>query len=458
MIYDIGTPQPKQAEVAKATALHIGFGGARGGGKSWFIDFNTKGMAAKYPGIRQLIIRKTYPELRENHIRKLVPETIGFATYKDKDKELTFDNGSVVRFMYCDSDGDADRLQGAEFDIIYFDEATQLTEYQLKTLTACLRGVNDFPKHIYYTCNPGGVGHSYIKRIFIDRNYKDEEDPNDYEFIQSLVDDNQKLLEADPHYRKRLEALPHKQRKAWLDGDWDIFEGQFFEEFVDDPKHYAKDDQRWTHVIEPFDIPKHWNIYRSYDWGYAKPFSCGWWAIDEEGVMYRILELYGCTGEPDEGVKWTPDKQFEEIARIEREHPMLAGREIFDGVADPACWNKETGISVMDTAAKYGIFFSKGDNKRLAGWMQFRYRLQFDENGFPRMYIFNTCKDFIRTIPLLMYSETPSKIEDLDTTQEDHIADETRYMCMTRPIEPLKPIELKAYRDDPLNLLNFKRR
>jgi hypothetical protein len=456
MNIDLGDPQPKQLEVAMAKALHVGFGGARGGGKSWFIRFNAKGMAATYPGIRQLIIRKTYPELRENHIRILVPETLGYAKYKDKDKELTFNNGSVVRFMYCDNDNDADRLQGAEFDIIYFDEATQLTEYQLQTLTACLRGVNDFPKHIYYTCNPGGVGHSYIKRIFIDKNYKDEEDPNDYEFIQSLVDDNQKLLEADPKYRKRLEALPYKQRKAWLDGDWDIFEGQFFEEFVDDPEHYAKDDQRWTHVIEPFNIPSHWNIYRSYDWGYAKPFSCGWWAIDEEGVMYRILELYGCTGEADEGVKWTPDKQFEEISKIEREHPLLKGRQITDGVADPACWNKETGISVMDTAAKYGIYFSKGDNKRLAGWMQMHYRFQFDENGYPRMYIFNTCKNFIRTIPLLMYSESPSKIEDLDTTQEDHIADETRYMCMTRPIEPLKPIEQETILDDPLN--QFRKR
>ena len=453
MIYELGTPQPKQDEVLKCTATHIGFGGARGGGKSWVVRFNAKGMGLKYPGIRQLIVRKTYPELQENHIRILKKETEGVAVHKDKDKTLVFNNGSEVRFMYCQYDDDVERLQGSEFDIIYFDEATQLTEHQMKSISACLRGVNDFPKHIYYTCNPGGVGHAYIKRIFIDKRYEEGEDPEDYQFVQSLVDDNQKLLEADPRYKARLEALPYKQRQAWLEGKWDIFEGQYFEEFTDNPSHYK--DRVHTHVIEPFDIPKHWTIYRSYDWGYAKPFSCGWWAIDEEGVLYRILELYGCTGEPDEGIKWTPDKQFDEISKIEREHPLLKGKDI-QGYADPACWNKETGTSVMDTAAKYGIYFNKGDNKRIPGWLQVRYRLQFDENGYPRMYIFNTCKNFIRTIPLLMYSDTPSKVEDLDTTQEDHIADETRYMCMAHPIKPIKPVAEIKPQDDPLNLLRRK--
>ncbi len=451
MIIDLGTPQPKQLEVMKCTAQNIGFGGARGGGKSWFIRFNAKGKAVKYPGIRQLIVRKTYPELQENHIRFLRKETDSYATYKEKDKTLVFDNGSEIRFMYCQYDADADRLQGSEFDIIYFDEATQLTEYQMRTLSACLRGVNDFPKHIYFTCNPGGVGHAYIKRIFIDRRYEEDEKPEDYEFVQSLVDDNLKLMESDPQYKARLEALPYRQRQAWLEGKWDIFEGQFFEEFTDDPKHYK--DRRWTHVIEPFDIPKHWNIYRSYDFGYAKPFSCGWWAIDEEGVAYRILQLYGCTGEPDEGVKWTPEKQFEEIAKIEREHPRLKGRRIVSGVADPACWKKETGTSVIDTASKYGIYFTKADNNRLPGWLQFRYRLQFDENGYPRMYVFKDCKDFIRTIPLLLYSESPAHVEDLDTTQEDHIADDSRYFFMEHPIKAMKPIEDIKPQDDPLNML-----
>ncbi len=448
MRLEIDEPSKRQELFLSAKAKHVGFGGARGGGKSWAVRSKAKLLSLNYPGIKILIVRRTYPELVNNHITQLRKELYGIAKYKDKDKVFNFPNGSTIQFMYCAKDSDLDRVQGTEYDIIFLDEATQLSEHQMKTITACLRGVNDFPKRIYYTCNPGGQGHSYIKRIFIDKNYKDGENPDDYEFIQSLVTDNKILMETDPEYIKMLEALPHRQKQAWLYGNWDIFEGQFFEEFVDDPKHYK--DRMFTHVIEPFDIPKNWKIYRSYDWGYAKPFSCGWWAVDYDGVFYRILEYYGCTGEPNEGVKWTPQKQFEEIKRVENEHPYLKGKQI-EGIADPACWNKETGESIIDTAMKYGIYFQKGDNKRIAGWQQVHYRLQFDDNGYPMMYIFNNCKNFIRTIPLLMYSDT--KVEDLDTELEDHIADETRYMCMSRPIKPIKAKANIKPQDDPLNML-----
>lgn len=447
MILEVGEPSDKQLSFLKANAKHIGFGGARGGGKSWAVRTKAKLLALRYSGIKILIVRRSYPELINNHINQLRRDLYGLATYKDKDKVFIFPNGSTINFMYCAKDSDLDKLQGVEYDVIFLDEATQLSEHQMKSITACLRGVNDFPKRIYYTCNPGGQGHAYIKRIFIDKNYKDGENPDDYIFIQSLVTDNKILMETDPEYIKMLEALPYRQKQAWRYGDWDIFEGQFFEEFTNDQNHYK--DRTYTHVIEPFDIPKNWTIYRSYDWGYAKPFSCGWWAVDFDGVIYRILELYGCTGEPNEGVKWTPQKQFEEIARIENEHPYLKGRHI-EGVADPACWNKETGESVIDTAMKYGIYFTKGDNKRIAGWQQVHYRMQFDDNGYPMMYVFNTCKNFIRTISLLMYSET--KVEDLDTDLEDHIADETRYMCMSRPIKPIKAKANRLPQDDPLNM------
>jgi hypothetical protein len=169
--------------------------------------------------------------------------------------------------------------------------------------------------------------------------------------------------------------------------------------------------------------------------------------------MYRIMELYGCTQNPDEGLKWTPDQQFKEIARIEREHPWLKGRQI-EGVADPAIWDASRGDSIADTADKYGVYFTPGDHERLAGWMQCHYRLQFDENGYARCYIFDNCKGFIRTIPLLMYDE--HKPEDLDTKMEDHIADEWRYMCMSRPVTPLKPVEQKVILSDPLD--QFKKR
>jgi len=454
MILNLGTPNAKQDIVLRDTHRYIGYGGARGGGKSWLVRAKAIILATSYPGIRQLVMRQTYPELEKNHIQEfqklLVPK---IAKYNGKDKQLKFPNGSIIDFQYCRNDTDLNRLQGAQYDIIYIDEATNFTEYQLKAIAACNRGVNDFPKRIYYTCNPGGQGHGYIKRLFITKNYEEGEDPNDYSFTQALVQDNKALMEADPEYVKHLEALPPKIREAWLMGSWDVYSGQFFEEFRDDPSHY--DDRQWTHVIEPFDIPPGWKIYRSYDFGYAKPFSCAWWAVDYEGVIYRILELYGWNGTANEGVKWSPDKQFEEIAKVEAQHPYLKGKKI-RGVADPAIWNASSGESVADVAARHHIYFDKGDHERIAGWMQCHYRMQFDANGYPMMYVFSNCKAFIRTIPLLLYDET--HVEDLDSDGEDHVADEFRYFCMTRPITPKLEKGDIPVGDDPLNQRVRKRK
>ena len=456
----ISPPSEKQRMFFEADTKHIGFGGARGGGKSWAVRTKAKLLALQYKGIRILIVRRTYPELINNHINTLRSELLGIAKYNDKDKVLKFNNGSTINFAYCDKDKDLDRLQGVEYDVIFLDEATQLSEFQMKTITACLRGVNNFPKRVYYTANPGSQGHAYIKRIFIDKRYESGENPDDYTFIQSLVTDNKALLEHQPDYLKQLEALPPKLREAWLYGRWDIFEGQFFEDFRDTPDidlchkagitvEEALEQHRFTHVIEPFEPPRGWNIMRSYDFGYNKPFSLGYWAVDYDGVLYRIMEMYGCTGTPDEGVKWSPDEQFKRIAELERTHPWLKGRKIIDSVADPAIWDSSRGESIAETAMRYGIYFSPGDNERVPGWMQLHYRFQFDENGYARMYIFNNCKAAIRTIPLMMYSET--KPEDLDTKLEDHCPDEIRYMCMSRPVKPIVPTKPRTIISDPLN-------
>lgn len=443
----IGNPSDKQKQFLKANTKHIGFGGARGGGKSWAVRAKAKLLALYYSGIRILIVRRTYPELINNHINILRTELFNIAKYNDKDKILKFKNGSTINFAYCAKDADLDRLQGVEYDVIFLDEATQLSEHQMKTITACLRGVNDFPKRVYYTCNPGGQGHQYIKRIFIDRRYDEGEDESDYTFIQSLVTDNDVLMQSQPDYVRQLEALPPKLREAWLYGSWDVYEGQFFEEFADKPEHYS--DRRFTHVIEPFEIPEHWNIYRSFDWGYNKPFSCSWNTVSDDGVIYRILELYGCTKTPNEGVKWTPDKVFSEIHRIECEHRWLRGKRI-NGVADPAIWDAQTGESLAERAAKYHVYFSPGDHERIAGWMQMHYRMAFDENGFAMFYVFKNCKAFIRTIPLLMYDD--NRPEDLDTSGEDHAADEARYLFMSRPIKPRMSTPADNYNTTPQSL------
>lgn len=445
--HKIGKPNEKQMLFLTDKHRHVAFGGARGGGKSWAVRAKAKLLCSAYPGIRVLIVRRTYPELYNNHINILRRELFGIVKYNDKEKIMTFPNSSTISFSYCAADRDLDRLQGVEYDVVFLDEATQLTEYQMRAICASVRAVNDFPKRVYYTCNPGGRGHSYIKRLFIDRRFGEGEDPCDYSFIRSLVTDNTALMEADPEYVRRLEALPKKLRDAWRYGDWNVFEGQFFEDFIDDPAHY--EDRRYTHVISPFEIPRGWNIYRSYDFGYNKPFSCGWWAVDYDGVIYRILELYGCTNNPDEGVRWTPERQFERIARTEREHPWLKGRQI-QGVADPSIWDTSRGESVADTAARYGIYFTPGDNKRIPGWMQMHYRFSFDDEGYPMMYIFENCKAFIRTLPQLTFSSADP--EDLDTSLEDHVADEARYFCMTRPLTPKRNADLPKIADDPLNM------
>ena len=452
-------PTQKQTRFLKMHVKHCGYGGARGGGKSWVVRVKAFLLANRYgrpdafsEGIKICIVRRTLVDVRNNHIVPMKNMLRGIATYNQTERTFYFPNGASIHFEYYNDANDETHFQGIEFDAIFIDEATQMPEEWIKNIAASCRGANHFPHRVYYTCNPGGPGHAYIKRIFIDRIYKDDEDPEDYEFVQAKVTDNKVLMELDPDYIKFLKNLPPKKRKAWLDGDWDIYEGQFFNEFVNDPDHY--DDRRWTHVINPFQPRPHWPIMRSFDWGSYRPFSCGWWAIDDDGVMYRILEYYGVQhagGEslPNEGLKWPADKVFSEIARIEREHPWLKGKTI-TGVADPAIFKEDGGFRIADAAFDHGISFEPGDNSRIPGWDQVRYRLQFDENGCPRMYIFTNCKDTIRTIPMLQHDE--HIVEDLDSDGEDHIADEIRYAANKYKVKAIleSPSITPMFGADPL--------
>ena len=471
----IPAPSEKQRLFLTDTHKYVGYGGARGGGKSWAVRVKAVLLCLRYPGIKVLILRRSYPELQENHIvplcallRCYAPDPAErLASYSEQKKQLVFPNGSRILFRYCDCDSDALRFQGTEVDVLFVDEATQQPEERMTQLRACVRGVNAFPKRIYYTMNPGGEGHAWVKRLFIDRVFRAGERPEDYSFIPARVTDNAALMEADPDYLRALESLPPKLREAWLNGRWDLFEGQFFDDFRTVPdlalaqKHGFTDSseelqrqRRFTHVIAPFDLSqgpcRGWSLLRSYDFGYGRPFSCAWWAVDYDGRLYRVLELYGCGDVPNRGLRWTPERQFREIARMEREHPWLRARPIA-GVADPSIWDSSRGESIAETAARCGVFFVPGDNRRIAGWMQCHYRLQFDAEGLPRMYVFDTCRAFLRTVPLLQFSK--SVPEDLDTEGEDHVADEWRYACMSRPVSPVPaPPEIlpAAFTRDPL--------
>ena len=445
-VLKMGRPSEKQLLFLKATQKNVCFGGARGGGKSWVVRHKAIRLCLHYAGIKILIVRQTYRELINNHVNQLRAGLKGIAVFNKSDMKFTFANGSTIACGYCNSDNDLLQYQGVEYDVIFLEEATNLREEWIEKIRASLRGVNNFPKRTYWTCNPGGVSHNYVRRLFIDRVYEPGEDPEDYYFIQSKVTDNVALMRSQPDYKKQLENLPPKLKKAWLEGDWDIYDGLFFSEFADRPQFYKE--RTNTHVIEPFEVPKEWTVYRSFDFGYAKPFSVGWWTVDYDGRLYRIMELYGCTDTPNEGLRWTPTQIFQKITEIEREHRWFKGKNVI-GVADPSIWDGSRGESVADMAAREQVYFSKGINDRIPGWMQVHYRLMFDKNGIPGMYVFNTCKAFIRTIPLLQHDK--HKVEDLDTDGEDHVADEVRYMCMARPIKPLIEDEPTPKEYNPLD-------
>ena len=265
------------------------------------------------------------------------------------------------------------------------------------------------------------------------------------QYIPALAMENPFITED---YIFELEQKPEALRKSLLEGRWDSFEGMVFQEWKNDPEHYA--DRRWTHVIEPFDIPSDWPRYFGFDHGYSKPFSCGWYAMGPDGTLYRYREYYGCKPrQANVGLELTPVQIADGI--LAREEKEIHENITISRVADPAIFDKSRGDSVADQMAPgfmgrhRGVVFSRGDHSRLPGKMQVHERLRFDENGKPKLQVFNTCTEFIRTVPTLPYST--KKPEDIDSDAEDHIYDELRYVCMDHPIAATKnpPREYKPW-------------
>ena len=440
------TVTKKQKSFLDATADEVLYGGAAGGGKSFGQVVDALLYALKYPGIRQLILRRTFPELKRSLILtslSLFPKSC--CRYQTANHRFVFLNGSEIEFGYCDSENDVTQYQSAEYDVIRFDELTHFTEFQYRYLLSRIRGVNSHPKQVKSTSNPGGVGHQWVKERFIGPVGEwTAEDGRCRVFIPATVRDNRFLMEADPTYVKRLEQLPDQEKRALLYGDWDLFEGQAFAEFRNLREGY--ENRIGTHVIAPFAIPPHWRRFRSFDFGYAKPFAVQWWAIDEDGRAYLYRQLYGSTGKPNEGLRWTVQQIGREIADIEARYER--GQSI-TGIADPSIWDTSRGESVAEMLEKVGVYFEPGDNARLAGKMQLHYRLQFDESGFPMLYVFETCRDFIRTLPALIYDK--HRPEDIDTNGEDHDYDACRYFLMANPIASKRPKPCGHFETDPLD-------
>lgn len=417
----LGTPNRKQEEFLRSKVRYTAYGGARGGGKSWAVRFKAVLLALNYAGITILVLRRTYPELLHNHILPLQEILRDIARYKETDKTFYFPNGSRIIFGYCDSDRDVNRYQGQEYDVIFMDEATHFTEFMFDRLKVCIRGTNGLPKRFYLTCNPGGVGHEWVKRLFINREFRAGEAPDDYTFIKATVYDNVNLMQSDPEYVAQLESLPPDLRKAWLEGSWDLFSGQFFPEW--NPE---------VHVIEPIVVQKHWRKYVALDYG-SDMLACYWIALDESGTGYVYRELY----EGRDNHMGANNAGHIASAAAERIKELTPPDEdIYLYLAPPDLWNKQnqTGRSTADIFQECGIQLTKSNNDRINGWVSVKewMRVVPDEHGkpFSRIRIFRTCKNLIRCIPALQYDEKIVNDAAKQPHEITHAPDALRYFCV----------------------------
>lgn len=438
----IPAPNPKQADFLKAGARFIAYGGARGGGKSWAIRQKAKLLALRYgencvmppsggekgggdavpdtsaapagvwgTGIRILILRRTFPELRENHILPLRRELNGVAEWREGEKAFNFPNGSRILFGHCAGEHDVDQFQGQEYDIIFIDEATHFTEYQFSVLTACLRGANGYPKRMYLTCNPGGVGHMWVKRLFIDRAFRPGEDPDDYVFIQARAADNPALVESDPGYLKMLDNLPEGLRQAWRDGRWDVFAGQYFPEF-----------RRESHVVPPRKLPERWPRYRVFDYG-LDMLACFWAAVDHTGRIWIYREF--CRS----------GLIVSDAARAIREM-TAADERIRCTIAPPDLWStqKDSGRTMAEIFAACGVPLVRAANQRVQGWMAMKEFLKKDGEELPGLVVFPECRRLIRDISAVQHDEKNPADVAVQPHEYTHTVDAVRYLCAFRAV------------------------
>ena len=435
MTLTIPKPTKKQDAFLRATQRYVCYGGARGGGKSWAVRVKAALLAIYFQGIRILILRRNYPDLQKNHIEPLRDMLEGKAfraKYNDKEKTLRVGKSQII-FGYCDNDNDLRRYQGNEYDVIFIDEATQFLWEWFDKLKPCVRGVNNFPRHIYLTCNPGDVGHAWVKRLFIDKDFLPDEDPNDYTFIAATVYDNPALLESDPEYVKNLESLSSQLRDAWLYGKWDSFIGQYFTEW-----------RAAVHVMEPFPIPQAWRRYFAMDYGLD--MLAGYLiAMSPEGQAFIYREIY------QSGLI------ISDAAKAIKS--MCGDEDIYKYLAPPDMWNRrqETGKSVAEIFHENGVYLARASNERVAGWLDMKEWLKVynGHDGQPTagLRVFSCCPNLIRCIPLLQYDT--KQTSDAATTPHEvtHAPDAIRYFCAGRPyaarIEKKKVNSLPAALREP---------
>lgn len=431
-------PTPRQLAFHRATEDEVLYGGAAGGGKSTAIVMDAFLRCWKHPGTKAYLFRKTYRELEDTLIAEAlarIPRQL--YAYKKTSHELLLKNGSSLRFRHCQTENDRFQYQGAEIHWLYIDELTHFSQQIYDFLKTRLRAKSSLQIKplLRATSNPGGPGHGWVKARFIDAAPPDETQHLKIEGLGVRGEKTLKYIPArikdNPHisseYALELAQKPKALRDALLHGLWDAFEGQVFTTWRNDPAAWKS--RLHTHVIAPFEVPNTWRRFRSFDFGYSRPFSVGWWALSPDGTLYRYREWYGCTGTPNDGLRIPPKQIARGIAQAEKQHEE--GLHV-TGFADPSIFDGSRSESIAAQMQAEGVHFLPAENARLPGLMQVHGRLQFDQNGVPGVYVFSNCKDSIRTIPALCYD--PYRPEDVDTAAEDHIYDEWRYLFMANPL------------------------
>ena len=433
-----------QTAFVESGVFEVVYGGARGGGKTDAAlgDFAFHASAFK-AAARGLLVRRTRVALEPTITRAMQIYRPYGARWEEAKSRFTWPNGAVLYFRYLDRDADAELYQGHDYTRVYVEELTQFgNPGVVDKLKATLRSAAGVNCGFRATCNPGGPGHNWVKARYIDPGpwTQVEEDGLKRLFIPARLADNPKLAKNDPMYVSRLKQSGSEQLvRAWLDGDWNVIEGAFFD--------------KWSarNIVRPFPIPALWTRMRSFDWGYAAPFSVGWWAVASDpydaggeapiprGAMVRYREWYGSNGRRNEGLRL--DAEAVAAGILERER----GEIIRMAVADPSIFRQDGGPSIGERMRRARVNFRPADNTRvgnagaLSGWDQLRARIGGGQtaagnagDAAPMLYVFDTCRDFIRTVPVLQHD--PMRPEDLGTGAEDHIADEARYACLSRPL------------------------
>jgi len=447
VLVDLGKLNPKQVEFFNSETKFTCYGGAKGGGKSHAVDRLAAWLLIKYPGIIVLIVRAHYPELLANHIEpmlKLLPAEL--YSYNGSQHKLTIElddeNGNKVKSMLLFGHWGGveaeNEYQGWSYDVVIIDEATQFSERTFRFLAGGLRGNNDFPKRVYLTCNPGGIGHRWVKRLFIDRQYrtfKDDpektENPADYSFIFARAEDNTIMLERNPSYLSDIAQMSNSDAMRF--GNWDILEGAYFSNFSNE-----------TNVCKSFRIPDYWHRYRSFDYG-LDMFVCCWWAVDEDGRCW-------CYRTYDES-----DLNIPDAVEAVKAH-TLPDDKIVVTYAPPDMWNRqrETGKTTADIFNANGVPIVKADNNRVQGHLIVRTMLDpipLTDEYVIKMY--GGPEKAPKTLPQLMFFDNTATVyEDIAEIQADeknpddcskepheitHSVDAVRYFCINRTLKTTQP-------------------